>query len=83
MALVPEDFDDVLVTVAHPWAEIETTLRQWIQTGPAPRPVLSGPGVARVLPGLRIFLRSCSSTRCPTAGNPAGLAKSGNDPLLV
>lgn len=33
-----DDYDDVIVTVAHPWADLEVTLRQWIQTGPGPRP---------------------------------------------
>jgi hypothetical protein len=34
--LGPAD-DDILVTVAHPWANIETTLRAWIENGPGPR----------------------------------------------
>jgi hypothetical protein len=36
--LTPADYDDVIVTVAHPYADIETTLRHWIETGPGPRP---------------------------------------------
>jgi hypothetical protein len=28
------DYDDIIVTVAHPWADVETTLRAWIETGP-------------------------------------------------
>jgi hypothetical protein len=39
--LTPADYDDVIVTVAHPSADIETTLRQWIQTGPGPRPFIT------------------------------------------
>lgn len=35
--LTPADYDDIIVTVAHPWADIETTLRHWIETGPGPR----------------------------------------------
>jgi hypothetical protein len=35
--LEPADYDDVIVTVAHPWADVETTLRQWIAAGPGPR----------------------------------------------
>lgn len=35
--LTPADYDDVIVTVAHPVADVETTLRQWIETGPGPR----------------------------------------------
>lgn len=36
--LTPADYDDVIVTVVHPWADIETTLARWIETGPGPRP---------------------------------------------
>jgi len=35
--LRPADYDDILVTVAHPFADIETTLRAWIENGPGPR----------------------------------------------
>jgi hypothetical protein len=37
----PAEYDDVLVTVAHPQADIETTLQQWIETGPGPRPFVT------------------------------------------
>ena len=37
--LDPEDYDDVIVTVAHPWGDIEASLRTWIQLGPGPRPM--------------------------------------------
>ena len=40
MVVAPDEFDDVIVTIAHPWADIETTLRQWIETGPGPRPLV-------------------------------------------
>ena len=36
--LSPEDYPDVLVTVAHPWGDVEAPLEQWIRTGPGPRP---------------------------------------------
>jgi hypothetical protein len=39
--LTPAGYDDVIVTVAHPWAEIETTLARWIETGPGPRPFVT------------------------------------------
>jgi hypothetical protein len=35
------DYDDVIVTVAHSWGDIETTLRQWVETGPGPRPFVT------------------------------------------
>jgi hypothetical protein len=34
----PSEYSDVIVTVAHPWGDIETTLEQWIRRGPGPRP---------------------------------------------
>lgn len=38
---MPAEYDDVIVTVAHPHADIETTLRCWIETGPGPRPFVT------------------------------------------
>lgn len=34
-------YDDIIVTVAHPWADIDTPLRRWIETGPGPRPFVT------------------------------------------
>ena len=34
----PSEYSDVIVTVAHPWGDVETTLEQWIRRGPGPRP---------------------------------------------
>jgi hypothetical protein len=34
----PEEYSDILVTVAHPFGEVEAPLETWIQTGPGPRP---------------------------------------------
>ena len=39
--LTPADYDDVIVTVAHSADDVETTLRQWIETGPGPRPFVT------------------------------------------
>ena len=39
--LTPADYDDVIVTVAHPSVDIETTLARWIETGPGPRPFVT------------------------------------------
>jgi hypothetical protein len=39
--LTPAEYDDVIVTVAHRYADIETTLRRWIETGPGPRPFVT------------------------------------------
>jgi hypothetical protein len=37
----PAEYDDILVTVAHPHSDIETTLQQWIEIGPGPRPFVT------------------------------------------
>ena len=34
------DPDDVLLTVAHPFGDVEVTLAEWIETGPGPRPAV-------------------------------------------
>lgn len=39
--LEPADYDDVIVTVAHPWGDIEAPLPIWIRTGPGPRPLVT------------------------------------------
>lgn len=39
--LEPADYDDVIVTVAHPSGDVDTTLGQWIETGPGPRPFVT------------------------------------------
>jgi len=36
--LSPEEYPDILVTVAHPWGDVEVPLNEWIRTGPGPRP---------------------------------------------
>jgi hypothetical protein len=45
--LRPADYDDIIVTVAHPWADVETTLQAWIETGPGPRPFVTITGARR------------------------------------
>jgi hypothetical protein len=39
--LSPSDYGDVLVTVAHPWADVEAPLTTWIENGPGPRRYVS------------------------------------------
>lgn len=34
----PEDYSDIMVTISHPWADIEIQLDTWIERGPGPRP---------------------------------------------
>jgi hypothetical protein len=33
----PSEYDDIIVTVAHPWGDGYPTLSEWIATGPGPR----------------------------------------------
>jgi hypothetical protein len=35
--IAPAEYDDIFVTRRAPLADIETTLQQWIKTGPGPR----------------------------------------------
>jgi hypothetical protein len=37
----PEEYSDILITVAHPLGDVEAPLETWIQTGPGPRPYVS------------------------------------------
>ena len=39
--LDPADYDDVIVTVAHSWGDVEAPLPTWIQTGPGSRPLVT------------------------------------------
>jgi hypothetical protein len=39
--LDPAEYDDVIVTVAHPWGGIEASLAGWIQVGPGSRPLVT------------------------------------------
>lgn len=39
--LTPADYNDVIVTIAPPWEDVDTTLRQWIETGPGLRPFVT------------------------------------------
>jgi hypothetical protein len=39
--LDPANYDDVIVTVAHSWGDIEAPLPTWIETGPGPRSLVT------------------------------------------
>jgi hypothetical protein len=45
--LSPAEYDDVIVTVAHPGGDVETPLTQWIATGPGARPLVQITGARR------------------------------------
>jgi hypothetical protein len=34
------DPDDVLLVIAHPFGDVETTLAEWMARGPGPRPLV-------------------------------------------
>jgi hypothetical protein len=48
------EYSDVVVTVAHPWGDIEVPLETWIQTGPGPRPYVGIIATRRVSTGQRV-----------------------------
>ena len=35
--LDPAAYDNVIVTVAHPWGDVDTRLTEWVRIGPGPR----------------------------------------------
>lgn len=35
------DPDEILVTIRHPHGDVETTLSEWMKTGPGPRPLVA------------------------------------------
>jgi hypothetical protein len=37
----PEEYPDIMVTIAHPWGRIQAPLDEWIRRGPGPRPWVS------------------------------------------
>jgi hypothetical protein len=39
--LDPASYVDVIVTVAHPWGDIEAPLPTWIEIGPGPRSLVT------------------------------------------
>jgi len=70
----PADYDDIIVTVAHPWADVETSLQTWIETGPGPRPFVTITA-ARRRNGDPVPLDAiCSTATTPKAGGCSGWA---------
>jgi hypothetical protein len=39
--LSEDEYDDVIVTIAHPWGDVLWPLSDWIATGPGPRPLVA------------------------------------------
>ena len=72
--LDPADYGDVIVTVAHPWGDIEAPLPAWIQMGPGPRPLVTI-SKARRRDGSPVPLEEI---RCSTATPPRAVGCSGS-----
>lgn len=45
------EYSDVMVTIAHPWGDIEAPLPEWINTGPGPRPYIGITAARRISTG--------------------------------
>ena len=58
--LSPGEYPDILVTVAHPWGNVEVPLETWIRTGPGPRPYV----------GIVAARRSSTGREVPLAAIP-------------
>ncbi len=54
--LSPEEYPDIVVTVAHPWGDVEVPLETWIRTGPGPRPYVGMIAAKRVSTGADVPL---------------------------
>jgi hypothetical protein len=54
--LSPEEYPDIVVTVAHPWGDIEAPLETWIRTGPGPRPYVGITAARRLSTGAGVPL---------------------------
>ena len=54
--LSPADYSDILVTIAHPWGDVQAPLEQWIQSGPGSRPYVELTAARRVSTGEKIPL---------------------------
>jgi hypothetical protein len=54
--LSSEEYPDVLVTVAHPWGNVEVPLEAWIQAGPGPRPYVGIVAARRSSTGREVSL---------------------------
>ena len=54
---MPIDTRDILLTVPHPFGDVETTLADWIRVGPGARPLLCPVGAKRASTGEPLPLR--------------------------
>lgn len=54
--LQPDEYEDVVVTVAHPWGDVEAPLPRWIERGPGPRPYTGIVSARRLSTGEELVL---------------------------
>jgi hypothetical protein len=54
--LDPAEYSDVVVSVRHPWGDLEVPLIEWIRIGPGPRPYVSIGSARRVSTGATVML---------------------------
>jgi hypothetical protein len=52
--LSPEEYPGILVTVAHPWGDVEVPLDEWVRTGPGPRPYVGIVAARRLATGSEV-----------------------------
>jgi hypothetical protein len=52
--LDPSEYDDVIVTVAHPFGDVDATLTEWIERGPGPRRLVEIVAARRRATGERV-----------------------------
>jgi hypothetical protein len=50
------EYDDVIVTVAHPYGDVTPSLSDWIRVGPGPRPFVRIVAAKRISTGLPVDL---------------------------
>ena len=55
--LSADEYSDIVVTVAHPWGDVEMPLPTWIDTGPGSRPFVGITAARRLSTGAEVPLR--------------------------
>jgi hypothetical protein len=54
--LTPEEYPDIVVTIAHPWGDTQAPLETWIRAGPGSRPYVGIIAARRMSTGAEIPL---------------------------
>jgi hypothetical protein len=50
------EFGDVVVTVGHPWGDVEVPLEEWVERGPGSRPYVGLSAARRISTGQPVGL---------------------------